>query len=92
MHFTVHTNERVYSHSDQSTDATVSTHASDYVYKSEGAKPGWVQMGGGGFSPKDDCGSDRKTKEVVGKNYVDYGVRGGRIRTIAEVVCAGSLC
>ena len=48
MHFTVDTNERVYSHSDQSTDATVSTHASDYVYKSEGAKPGWVQMGGGG--------------------------------------------
>ena len=48
MHFTVDTNERVYSHSDQSTDATVSTHASDYVYKSEGAKSGWVQMGGGG--------------------------------------------
>ena len=25
----------------------ISTHAGDYVYKREGAKPGWVQMGGG---------------------------------------------
>ena len=48
LYFKVHTNEQIYSHSNQSTDATVSTHASDYVYKSEGAKSGWVQMGGGG--------------------------------------------
>ena len=70
---TAHTNERVYSHSDQSTDTTVSTHASDYVYERKEAKPRWVQMGGGACSPKDDGGSDRKTK-VVEKNYVDYGV------------------
>ena len=46
LYFKVHTNEQIYSHSNQSTDATVSTNANDYVIKGEVAKPGWVQMGG----------------------------------------------
>ena len=37
-------------------------------------------MGGGGCSPKDDCGSDYKAK-VVEKNYVDYSVGGEGRRT-----------
>ena len=91
MHFTVDTNERVYSHSDQSTDTTVSTHASDYVYKSKGVKPGWVQMAGGLDLLGDNCDSDRKAT-VVEKIYVDYCVGGEGRSTSAEVVCAGSLC
>ena len=52
LYFKVHTNEQIYSHSNQSTDATVSTNANDYVIKGEVAKPGWVQMGGGVYSSR----------------------------------------
>ena len=79
LYFKGHTNEQIYSHSNQSTDATVSTNANDYVIKGEVAKPGWVQMGGGALLG-DDCDSGRKVK-VAEKNYVDYSVGGEGRRT-----------
>ena len=49
MHFTAHMNKRVYSQSDQTTDAAVSTHASDFVYKARGRSPDGFRWEGGGL-------------------------------------------